>query len=114
MPMYHVAIVEVSQIMPDMMDLFERFARDPNRSNAILITGPSKTADIEMNVVTGVHGPNVVKAFVLTPSPLASEGRGEGKAREAAERARAKRDVSYFDSIEPEPLAKPDASAERE
>ena len=65
-PMFHVAFVEPSQIVPDMVDLFERLARDPERSNYILISGPSKTADIEMNVVTGVHGPNVVCTFLLT------------------------------------------------
>jgi len=64
-PMYHVAIVEQSQIIPDMIDLFAQMSHAPNRSNVILITGPSKTADIEMNVVTGVHGPNVVKVFLL-------------------------------------------------
>jgi L-lactate dehydrogenase complex protein LldG len=65
-PMFHVAIVETSQIMPDMIDLFQRMGRDANRSNIILITGPSKTADIEMNVVTGVHGPNYVQVFLLS------------------------------------------------
>ena len=64
-PMYHIAFVEQGQILPDMLDLFERLAKDPNHSNAILISGPSKTADIEMNVVTGVHGPNVVNTFIL-------------------------------------------------
>jgi len=64
-PMYHVAFVEEKQILPDLVDLFRELALDADRSNVILISGPSKTADIEMNVVTGVHGPNVVNAFLL-------------------------------------------------
>ena len=65
-PMYHVAFVERRQFLPDLVDLFRELALDPDRSNVILISGPSKTADIEMNVVTGVHGPNVVNAFLMS------------------------------------------------
>ncbi|MEA2709033.1 MAG: L-lactate dehydrogenase complex protein LldG [Phycisphaerales bacterium] len=64
-PMYHIAFVEEKQLMPDLVDFFRELVLDPDRSNVILISGPSKTADIEMNVVTGVHGPNVVNAFLL-------------------------------------------------
>ena len=64
-PMYHIAFVEPTQFLPDMVDLFERLAHESDRSNAILISGPSKTADIEMNLVTGVHGPGQVEVFVL-------------------------------------------------
>jgi L-lactate dehydrogenase complex protein LldG len=64
-PMFHVAIVEAKQILPDSVDLFARLSRDPERSNVIMISGPSKTSDIEMNVITGVHGPNVMCTFVI-------------------------------------------------
>ena len=64
-PMFHVAVVEPKQIVPDLVDLFTRLAKEGAGNNVLMISGPSKTADIEMNVVTGVHGPNVVKAFVL-------------------------------------------------
>jgi len=64
-PLVHVVVLRKDQILPDLVDLMERLAADPDRSNFILISGPSKTADIEMNVVEGVHGPNVVAAFVL-------------------------------------------------
>ncbi|MGH7214135.1 MAG: LUD domain-containing protein, partial [Tepidisphaeraceae bacterium] len=64
-PFVHVAILEPKNFLPDMLDLFELLAKEGSGSATVLITGPSKTADIEMNVVTGVHGPNVVQAFIL-------------------------------------------------
>ena len=64
-PMYHVVVVEPKNFLPDMVDLFEKLGREGVGPYVVMITGPSKTADIEMNVVTGVHGPNVVKAFIL-------------------------------------------------
>lgn len=64
-PLYHVAIVEPRNFLPDMVDLFEKLGKEDPGPYVVMISGPSKTADIEMNVVTGVHGPNVVKAFIL-------------------------------------------------
>jgi len=64
-PMTHVAIVEPKNLLPDWVDLFDRLNENYAGRHAVMISGPSKTADIEMNVVTGVHGPNVVKAFII-------------------------------------------------
>ena len=64
-PFVHVAVVEPKKLLPDLIDLFEVLAREGSGSGVTMISGPSKTADIEMNTVTGVHGPNVVKAFLL-------------------------------------------------
>jgi L-lactate dehydrogenase complex protein LldG len=64
-PMYHIAVVEPKNLLPDMVDLFAKLTVENPAPYTVLITGPSKTADIEMNVVTGVHGPNIVKAYIL-------------------------------------------------
>lgn len=65
-PFVHIAIVEPKDLLPDLLDLMELLARDGNCASGVcMISGPSKTADIEMNVVTGVHGPNIVGAFIL-------------------------------------------------
>jgi L-lactate dehydrogenase complex protein LldG len=64
-PFVHVAVIERDRFVPDLLDLMELLKTEGSGSGVTMISGPSKTADIEMNVVTGVHGPNVVHAFVL-------------------------------------------------
>jgi L-lactate dehydrogenase complex protein LldG len=65
-PKFHVAVLEPKNFLPDLLDLFERLTREGVGPNVIMISGPSKTADIEMITFQGVHGPNVVKAFLLS------------------------------------------------
>lgn len=55
-PPVHVAVVAAEQIVSDLFDLFTDDRPTPP-SNWVLITGPSKTGDLELKLTTGVHGP---------------------------------------------------------
>jgi L-lactate utilization protein LutC len=57
LPPFHIAVAERRQLLPDLFDLFAPPARPVLPSCLTLITGPSKTGDIELRLVTGVHGP---------------------------------------------------------
>ena len=54
-PRIHVAVVLESRIVPDLVDALR--GSDAMPSARTWVTGPSKTADIEGILVTGVHGP---------------------------------------------------------
>jgi L-lactate dehydrogenase complex protein LldG len=68
LPPMHVAIVERSQIVPDLFDAMNFLHEQglPNLpSNITLITGPSKTGDIELQLTTGVHGPGKWRVIIV-------------------------------------------------
>ncbi len=60
----HIAILRTDQIVADLIDWAEAIGSQPP-ANTVLITGPSKTADIELVLVTGVHGPKEVHVVLL-------------------------------------------------
>jgi L-lactate dehydrogenase complex protein LldG len=64
-PPIHIAVLEPRNFVPDLVDLFEKLSREGTGSAVSIVTGPSKTSDIEMNLVIGVHGPCKVQLFVL-------------------------------------------------
>ena len=67
LPPNYLAIIEPKQIVPDLFDLFERLEGQKHHlpSNVALVTGPSKTGDIELKLTTGVHGPGNVHVLVM-------------------------------------------------
>lgn len=67
LPPTYLAIIEPEQIVPDLFDLFARLEERKHDlpSNVSLVTGPSKTGDIELKLTTGVHGPGNVNVLVV-------------------------------------------------
>ena len=71
LPMTHVALLNVSQLVPTMAEALERYtsgnqASEHNLPSAwVQATGPSRTADIELTLTTGVHGPGVVHVILI-------------------------------------------------
>jgi len=63
LPPVHIVVARVAQLLPDVFDLFSLPGGLP--SGMALITGPSKTGDIEGKLVTGVHGPGELHVVVI-------------------------------------------------
>jgi L-lactate dehydrogenase complex protein LldG len=64
-PPIHIAIVQPRDLVGDLLDLMRKLEREGTTSGTTVITGPSKTTDIEGNLVVGVHGPGQVHVLLL-------------------------------------------------
>ena len=64
LPAVHIAVVPASRLLATRRDLFRLLRDDWRRSAAItLVSGPSKTGDIDGSIHKGVHGPR--KAYAM-------------------------------------------------
>ena len=69
LPPVHIALVEKGQVLPSLDELFtlrrDDFVNGNLGSYMNLITGPSRSADIEYKLITGVHGPGEVHMVLI-------------------------------------------------
>ncbi len=71
LPPLHIALLPVERIQRTLPDAFALLRSEfgaglfRDRSNVTLITGPSRTGDIELSLTLGVHGPRDVHAIVI-------------------------------------------------
>jgi L-lactate dehydrogenase complex protein LldG len=67
-PEIHVVIAYTSQIVPDIKDALKKIQEKYQNhlpSLISVITGPSRTADIEKTLVMGAHGPKQLYVFLM-------------------------------------------------
>ncbi len=71
LPPVHLAILRKESIVPDIHGLFAKLGESYEKNYDELctcisfITGPSRTADIELNLTLGVHGPERAIAIIV-------------------------------------------------
>ncbi|MEZ4712645.1 MAG: lactate utilization protein [Caldilineaceae bacterium] len=70
LPPVHIALVQESQILPDFESWVaaqraQKLARFRQSSNIVVISGPSRTADIAMQLILGMHGPGELHILLL-------------------------------------------------
>lgn len=72
LPPHHVVLARMDQLVPDLpaaYQLLQRKYADHYPSLISLITGPSRTADIERVLVLGAHGPKKLTILLIDAEP---------------------------------------------
>jgi L-lactate dehydrogenase complex protein LldF len=62
LPWLHICLLPASRLFPDLKTWLREEGREQigGASSVVLVTGPSRTADIELTLTRGVHGPGEV------------------------------------------------------
>jgi L-lactate dehydrogenase complex protein LldG len=67
LPPLHIALVEAERICPSLDEAFQALkdARTRGLEEFVWITGPSRTADIAITLLLGMHGPKELHAVIV-------------------------------------------------
>lgn len=73
LPTVHLVILPVTRLVPGLEEAMAAVAAAAATSSApVLVTGPSRTSDIEMATVYGVHGPKELRVLLVRERPEAA------------------------------------------
>jgi L-lactate dehydrogenase complex protein LldG len=70
LPSLHIAVIKVDQVVADFetwmaMQRVNNLEIFRGQSNIVLISGPSRTADIAFELILGMHGPHAVHVVIV-------------------------------------------------
>jgi L-lactate dehydrogenase complex protein LldG len=64
-PSIHIGLLHKSKILANLTEAYTMLRREKELDSLTLISGPSKTADIEAHMVHGAHGPREMHVIIL-------------------------------------------------
>lgn len=73
-PPAHVCVVRAADLVATIEDAIALQSREPHPSTMSWVSGPSRTADLEMHLTIGVHGPRSVDVVVVADATGAGDG----------------------------------------
>ena len=69
-PSIHIAVLELANLVTTLAEAYALIRQESDLESLVLISGPSKTADIEGSMVYGAHGPRAMHLIVLIAEPI--------------------------------------------
>lgn len=72
-PSIHIAVLALSRLVASLAEAYALIRREQDLDSLVFISGPSKTADIEAQMVHGAHGPRAMHLIVLLDAPDTDE-----------------------------------------
>jgi L-lactate dehydrogenase complex protein LldG len=65
LPPTYVAVLPADRVLPTVPEAIRRYPRNALPANVCFHTGPSRSGDIEMSLVVGMHGPGDVHVILV-------------------------------------------------
>jgi L-lactate dehydrogenase complex protein LldG len=66
-PSIHIALLKKENLVADLREAYALLQEKARLDSFVFITGPSKTADIEAQMVYGAHGPRELHLIIFSP-----------------------------------------------